>query len=175
MTNQPANDPGQPAGRDAASPVASAISSLKTLPDMRAAIEALVLFLMVVLAGALAGRAGVLVVDPVADRDQLFVVGLSAFIIPALSEELIFRSWIRQGTPIGAVISLLVFMLWHPAQVVLNLPFAHPNFLQPGFLAVVACLGLACTLSRIRSGSIWPAVIIHWGVAMLWKALFAGG
>lgn len=174
MTNQPANDPGQPTGREPLSLVTSALSSLKTLPDMRAAIEALALFLMVLLAGALAWRAGVLVLDPISNRDQLFVIGLSAFIVPALGEELIFRSWIRRGTPIGAVISLLLFILWHPVQVLLNLPFAHPDFLQPGFLSVVACLGLACTLSRLRSGSIWPAVVIHWGVAMVWKALFAG-
>jgi predicted Abi (CAAX) family protease len=40
---------------------------------------------------------------------------------------------------------------------------------------VVATLGLACTLSRIRSGSIWPSVIIHWGIVVVWIALFRGG
>ena len=39
---------------------------------------------------------------------------------------------------------------------------------------MVACLGLACTLTRVRSGSIWPGVVIHWGVVVAWLALFGG-
>ena len=61
---------------------------------------------------------------------------------------------------------------------------AHPGSQAPGETVAAETeseggqgwpsLGLACTLSRIRSGSIWPAAIIHWGVVVVWKALYAG-
>ncbi len=74
----------------------------------------------------------------------------------------------------AAAISLAVFVAWHPFQVLIGSPFAEAVFLQPGYLALVALLGLCCTVSRLRSGSIWPAVVIHWGVVVIWKALFGG-
>lgn len=150
-----------------------AVAGLKRLPDMRGAIEGLLLFLMVVAAGIWAAMSGVLVPNP-APRSDLLAISLSAFLIPALGEELVFRGWQRKGLPVAAVLSLVAFILWHPAQAWLNLPFGRPEFLDPRFLSLVAWLGLACTLSRIRSGSIWPAVIIHWGVVVVWKALYGG-
>lgn len=153
--------------------LSEAVAGLKRLPDMRGAIEGLLLFLMVVAAGIWAAMSGVLVPDP-APRSDLLAISLSAFLIPALGEELVFRGWLRKGLPVAAVLSLVAFILWHPAQAWLNLPFGRPEFLDPRFLSLVAWLGLACTLSRIRSGSIWPAVIIHWGVVVVWKALYGG-
>jgi predicted Abi (CAAX) family protease len=153
--------------------LSEAVAGLKRLPDMRGAIEGLLLFLMVVAAGIWAATSGVLVPNP-APRSELLVLSLSAFLIPALGEELVFRGWLRRGLPIAAVASLLAYILWHPAQELLNLPFGRPEFLDPRFLSLIAWLGLACTLSRIRSGSIWPAVIIHWGAVVVWKALYGG-
>jgi predicted Abi (CAAX) family protease len=150
-----------------------AAAGLKRLPDMRGAIEGLLLFLVVVAAGIWAAMSGVLVPNP-APRSDLLAISLSAFLIPALGEELVFRGWLRKGLPVAGALSLVVFILWHPAQAWLNLPFGRPEFLDPRFLSLVAWLGLACTLSRIRSGSIWPAVIIHWGVVVVWKALYGG-
>ena len=148
-------------------------AGLKRLPDLRGAIEGLLLFLMVVAAGIWAAVSGVLVPDP-APRSEMLAISISAFLIPALGEELVFRGWLRKGAPLAGVISLLAYILWHPAQALLNLPFGRPEFLEPRFLSLVAWLGLACTLSRIRSGSIWPAVIIHWGAVVVWKALYGG-
>ena len=150
------------------------VAGLKRLPDLRGAVEGLILFLMVVAAGVWAARSGVLQGHPLAGaRSEVFTISLSTFFVPSLGEELVFRSWLRKGAPIAAVASLVAFILWHPLQVWLNLPFARPEFLDPRFLGLVAWLGLACTLSRIRSGSIWPAVIIHWGVVVVWIALYA--
>jgi predicted Abi (CAAX) family protease len=148
-------------------------ASLRRLPDFRAALEALILFLVVVAAGVWAATSGVLEPRPVS-RDQVFAISLSAFLIPVMGEELVFRGWIRRGAPVAAVASLLAYIAWHPLQAVLQLPFGRPEFLDPRFLSLVAWLGLACTLTRIRSGSIWPAVIIHWGAVVVWKALYAG-
>jgi predicted Abi (CAAX) family protease len=159
--------------RGATGPLNEIFAGLKRLPDMRAAIEALLLFLLVIAAGYWAASTGVLEPSPITSRGQLLPISLSAFLVPALTEELFFRGWLRKGMPFGAVASLLAYIAWHPVQVWLSLPFARPEFADAGFLSLVAWLGLACTLSRLRSGSIWPAVIIHWGVVVVWIALYA--
>lgn len=153
--------------------VSVAVASLRRLPDLRAALEALVLFLLVLLAGAWAVSDGVLSLAPV-DTNRMTTLWMSAFVMPSLLEEIAFRSWIRRGAPAAAIASFLAFILWHPLQVWLNLPFARQEFTHPGFLMVVASLGFACTLTRVRSGSIWPGVVIHWGVVVAWLALFGG-
>jgi predicted Abi (CAAX) family protease len=148
-------------------------SGLRRLPDLRAALEALIMFLVVVAAGVWAAVSGVLEPKPVS-RDQIFAISLSAFLIPVMGEELVFRGWVRKGAPLAAVVSLVAYIAWHPLQALLQLPYGRAEFLDPRFMSLVAWLGLACTLSRIRSGSIWPAVIIHWGAVVVWKALYAG-
>ena len=157
----------------ATGPVSETIAALKRLPDLRAAIEGVLLFVMVVIAGAWAAHSGVLQLKP-RPTDQLMTTWLSAFIIPTLSEEVLFRGWVRRGAPIAAVGSLLAYLLWHPLQTWIGLPFGRPEFVDPAFLGLVAWLGLACTLSRLRSGSIWPPVIIHWGVVVMWISLYGG-
>lgn len=169
MTEQ-ATPPGRPGPPG---PFAVILAALRRLPDLRAALEALALFLIVLLAGAWAASDGVLNLDPM-DRTQVQTLWLSAFVMPSLLEELVFRGWLRRGAPIPAIASFLAFVFWHPLQVMLNLPFARPEFTSPGFLMVVATLGFACTLTRVRSGSIWPGVVIHWGVVVAWLALFGG-
>ena len=150
-----------------------AFASVRRLPDVRAAIEALILFLLVLLAGAWAVQSGVLVLNP-APRGQIASLWLSVFLWPALIQELAFRSWLRRGAAIAAIVSFVAYIAWHPLQVWLNLPTARPEYRDPFFLMLVASLGFACTLTRIRSGSIWPGVVIHWGVVVAWLALFGG-
>lgn len=172
MTQLPEQDPAPRHG--APGPFAETLASLRRLPDLRAALEALGLFILVLLAGAWAANDGVLTLNPL-DRPHLQTLWLSAFLMPALLEELVFRSWIGgRGAALAAVASFLAFVLWHPVQVWLNLPSARPVFTDPGFLMVVATLGFACTLTRVRSGSLWPGVVIHWGVVVAWLALFGG-
>ncbi|HVY90624.1 MAG TPA: CPBP family glutamic-type intramembrane protease [Hyphomonadaceae bacterium] len=150
------------------------VGALTRLPDLQAALEALILFLVVVAAGVWAVYAGVLQHHPMSSPRDMFVLSLSAFIVPSLGEEVVFRSWVGKGAPMAAVLSLAAYVAWHPLQAVAGLPFGRPEFLDPRVLALIAVLGLACTISRIRSGSIWPAVIIHWGIVVVWKALYAG-
>jgi predicted Abi (CAAX) family protease len=96
----------------------------------------------------------------------------STFLFPSLTEELVFRGWLRKGMNLPALAALLAFVAWHPLQVVIGLPFAQPIFMDWRFLSVVAVLGLACSITRVRSGSIWPGVILHWGTVVIWKTLF---
>ncbi len=72
-----------------------------------------------------------------------------------------------------ALPSIALFVLWHPVQVWLGLPMAQAIFLDLRFLIIAAMLGIACTISWQRSGSIWPAVAIHWAAVIGWKGLLA--
>lgn len=92
-----------------------------------------------------------------------------------MGEEMVFRVALagRQGFW-RAALALALFVLWHPAQVWLGLPMAQPAFLEPGFLLIAAALGLTCTLAWRMTGSIWPAVAIHWVTVVGWKAVLGG-
>jgi predicted Abi (CAAX) family protease len=155
------------------SPARETLAALRRLPDIRAALEALGLFLLVLLAGLWAAQSGVIVFAPL-PPEQRSALWLSAFLWPALGQELAFRSWLGRGAAFAAIASLAAYVAWYPLQAALGLPMARPEFREPYFLLLVACLGLACTLTRVRSGSIWPGVIIHWGVVVAWLALFGG-
>ncbi|MFY0636840.1 MAG: CPBP family intramembrane metalloprotease [Maricaulis maris] len=104
----------------------------------------------------------------------MLAVAAVAFIIPGLTEELVFRVVLGGRTGrIRAALAITAFVLWHPIQVWLGLPMAQTLFLEPGFLAITAALGLACTMAYRFSGSIWPAVILHWLVVVGWKGVTA--
>ncbi len=109
----------------------------------------------------------------------LLILAVIAFVIPSLMEEVLFRGVLQPASLSTArdwavaALSLSAFVLWHPVQVWLGLPMAQPVFTHPGFLALAALLGALCTLLVHRSGSLWPAVGLHWIVVVGWKA--AGG
>jgi|SRR5579871_1412332 len=155
--------------------LASLIGGLLRLPDIKGAVEGLVFFLVVLLAGYGLVEVGALHYNPIQDRQQISSISLSAWFLPAIPEELAFRGWLRKRDYFPAAMSLLLFVAWHPLQVLVHSPFGEAVFLDWRYLAFVFWLGLCCTISRMRSGSIWPSVVIHWGVVVLWKALFDGG
>jgi predicted Abi (CAAX) family protease len=103
---------------------------------------------------------------------------LTILIVPALTEELVFRGplpgknetvhpiyWLTGG--------VLVFVLWHILEALTFLPGAT-LFFTPGFLISAAILGTACAVMRYRTGSLWPAVALHGVVVLLWQVLFGG-
>ena len=108
-------------------------------------------------------------------------MALVAFVLPAFFEELVFRGVLlrkisenRQFPLKRAVIALGLFVLWHPFQSFFTSDARATIFLDPWFLAAVTALGLACTRVYWRTGSLWPAIGIHWLTVVGWKAL-AGG
>lgn len=110
------------------------------------------------------------------DPDAFLFLAAVALVIPALGEELVFRG-ILQPHQLGearewifSALSLAAFVIWHPLQVWLGLPLAQPVFTEPSFLTLVAILGALCTALTHRSGSVWPAVLLHWIVVVGWKA-----
>lgn len=110
------------------------------------------------------------------DPDAFLLLAVIALIVPALGEELVFRGILQPrqfdaaGDWILSALSLVAFIAWHPIQVWLGLPMAQAVFTDPSFLTLVAVLGALCTALTHRSGSLWPSVILHWSVVVIWKA-----
>ena len=114
------------------------------------------------------------------DLATLPMVALGVFFVPALGEEAIFRgalvpSMTVDPAPWTAIgMSTFIYVLWHPLEAFTFLPGARILFCRPDFLAVTALLGLGCALMRWRTGSIWPAVFLHWALVVIWKTWLGG-
>jgi len=104
-----------------------------------------------------------------------------AVFIPALGEELVFRGLLVPGreeagratTPI--LVSTVLFVCWHVFEGLTFMRAAAPIFLRSDFLATTAVLGLSCAVLRHRTGSLWPAVLLHWLEVAGWQIWFGGG
>ncbi len=103
-----------------------------------------------------------------------------ALIAPALGEELLFRAALLPRPQAGPLpwspilLSTGLFVLWHPPQAWLFGPHWARTVLDPWFLLCVAALGLASARLYLRTGSIWPSVLLHWTAVVAWKALLGG-
>lgn len=105
---------------------------------------------------------------------------LVVFFVPALGEEIPFRGLLTPGPgesrrPWAEVaVSTALYTLWHVVEALTFLPGAAPVFLRPDFLLCCAVLGLGCAAMRLRTGSIWPAVILHWALVVVWQTWLGG-
>ena len=111
------------------------------------------------------------------------LLGLRCLITPAITEELIFRvlflphptevfNWQRWS--IWAILSLLVFVIYHPLNAKPLYKEGFPTFLQPIFLTLATLLGITCTITYAFTGSLWIIIFIHWLVVVLWLSFFGG-
>ena len=104
-----------------------------------------------------------------------------ALIVPALGEESVFRGLLipsRRDTrdaTLALLLSTAAFVAWHVVEALTFMRAAAPVFLRPDFLATTAVLGLACGVLRHRTGSLWPAVALHWLEVAIWQVAFGGG
>lgn len=104
-----------------------------------------------------------------------------AVLVPSIGEEVVFRGLLTPGqeegvTALRAILpSTAVFVLWHVFEALTFMPAAAPVFLRADFLATTAVLGLACGWLRWRTGSLWPAVLLHWLEVAGWQIWFGGG
>ena len=102
-----------------------------------------------------------------------------AMVVPAFTEELVFRGLLIPGPGESArpglwvAAGLLAFVTWHVVEALTFLPGAH-LFLTTPFLGGALILGAGCALMRYRTGSLWPAVAFHGLTVWLWQVLFAG-
>ncbi|MBF0815783.1 CPBP family intramembrane metalloprotease [Microbacterium paludicola] len=100
---------------------------------------------------------------------QLIALPLGALInaIPAFGEEIGWRGWLLSALrPLGVWPSLLVtgavWGLWHAPIILLGYNFGRGDVI--GVLLMVAgCMawGVLLGWSRLRTGSVWPAVVAH--------------
>ncbi len=132
--------------------------------------------LIIAVAGAIGGW---LSFSPVNDAQTALLALAILFVVPAFLEEIIFRgillSWFATFSQRwGNWLSIFLFVLWHPFQA---LTFGAPwsaIFLQPSFLFATFILGIVLTHIRIVSQSLWPVIVIHWLLVVVWKLLFGG-
>ena len=113
------------------------------------------------------------------DLSALPLTLLTVLFVPAIGEEAVFRGLLpsRGETAVPAIpiaVSTLLYVLWHPLEGFTFLPGARDLFARRDFLLVTGLLGLACGLTRWRTGSIWPAVLLHWAVVVVWKTWLGG-
>jgi len=103
---------------------------------------------------------------------------LTVLFVPALGEEIPFRGLLVPGPearrPYAAIaISTALYVAWHRLEALTFLPHAT-MFLRPDFLACTAILGLGCAVMRWRTGSLWPAVLLHGGFVVVWQTWLGG-
>lgn len=110
------------------------------------------------------------------------VIGI-ALITPAIVEEVFYRAILlphksEQATLrtkcIWGSISLMVYIFGHPLNALTFFPSGYPTFMHPVFLLAAALLGLICMIVYWRAGSLWPPIIIHWLVIVVWLLLLGG-
>jgi predicted Abi (CAAX) family protease len=104
-------------------------------------------------------------------------------LMPALGEELLFRVLLiptqGEGFPWSAqlawmLLSLGLFVLYHPLAARLWYPQARALFNDPRFLVQATLLGVACSLAYGLTGSLWTPVLIHWLAVVIWLEPFRG-
>jgi predicted Abi (CAAX) family protease len=105
------------------------------------------------------------------------------FVFPGIAEELVFRglvlphrseNWEPGKLRAALAVSVVVFVLWHVVNAWLMFPVARPVFWDWRFLLIVVGLGWTCGWTYLRTGSLWPPVLIHWSIVVIWKACLGG-
>jgi predicted Abi (CAAX) family protease len=158
--------------------IADLLAGIVQLPDRagwRSVLGELAWALPLLLIVAHAGGLAWLQSPPAASTAAMLAATL--FVMPALLEELLFRGVVipRHGPKAKWIaLSVLLFVLWHPLQVVTFGPPWAGSFLDPWFLLVVGILGLALARMYAATRSLWPNVIAHWLVVFGWKTIFGG-
>jgi predicted Abi (CAAX) family protease len=108
---------------------------------------------------------------------------LQLFFLPALLEEILFRllliphpieTAISSDSYLWLVISLGLFIIYHPLNALTFYMPGNPTFMDWRFLVLTGLLGIVCAIVYLLSGSIWSAVFIHWLVVVAWLKVFGG-
>ncbi|NJN92276.1 MAG: CPBP family intramembrane metalloprotease [Leptolyngbyaceae cyanobacterium SL_5_14] len=102
---------------------------------------------------------------------------LMTLFFPATAEETFFRvlllphkteqaslayQWFFGG------ISLILFIIYHPLNATLFVRNARIIFSSFAFLTSAALLAVVCTVAYLKSGSIYPPIVLHWIFVLSW-------
>lgn len=155
------------------------LTSLRTVPSPRGwlfclAVSVVTLALMMLI-GFVTGLYRLQPTEP-----GLALRMLVVFFVPALGEELPFRGLLTPGPNesnrprLEIATSTVLYTFWHVFEAVTFLKTAAGVFLRPDFLLCCAALGLGCAITRRQTGSIWPAVLLHWALVVVWQTWLGG-
>lgn len=155
--------------------IKSAVLTIPTARDWRDCLILLALYGVIYL--PIGFSLGLLRFAPQTSWLTIIGVGLSAFVMPGLTEELVFRVLLiphpKESCPtrtrqLWIGLSWVLFLLYHLH------PFVPAFFRTPAFLTGAGLLGLLCTISYLRSGSFWTPVFLHWAIVITWLLVFGG-
>jgi predicted Abi (CAAX) family protease len=109
--------------------------------------------------------------QPESNWQTIIAVLFSSFWMPGVNEELVFRGLLipRTGARNWSIaFSWLLFLLYHLH------PFVPAFFRTPAFLLGAGLVGIVCTMSYLRSKSIWTAIVLHWSIVAIWLLVLGG-
>ena len=113
----------------------------------------------------------------------MIVLPISLFFIPSLFEEMVFRGFLlphkeRKVPTIRlwfyAAFGIVVFVAWHPINAMTINHSAYAIFTNPLFLSLAALMAIACTITYIKTGSLWVPIAIHWLTVVVWVFFLSG-
>jgi predicted Abi (CAAX) family protease len=102
---------------------------------------------------------------------------------PSLIEETLFRAALLPHPLEGlngwdslawGALSVGLFVAWHPLAGRLWYRQGRRLFDDGRFLLLASLLGVVCVIAYQATGSIWPPVLIHWLVVLIWLELLGG-
>ena len=160
-------------------------ASMILLPDLRDwGITVLLLLGYSAIAVPIGVRSGFLKWRPIEQKPvQVAKTLVFLFLCPTLLEELVFRVILlpypdelnAPAITFGwAMLSLTLFVLYHPINALTLYKAGNPTLFQPIFLGLTALLGLTCTIAYLVTGSLWTISFIHWVVVVIWLFCFSG-
>jgi len=112
------------------------------------------------------------------DIGFLLGFGALAALGTSIIEEALFRGALLRPPPEGgsglwaSLLSAILFALWHPFQTFLYRPLWEAHAWDWWFLLGTGLLGFACARLTLATRSLWPAIALHWLVAIGWKTLY---
>ncbi|WP_254949503.1 MULTISPECIES: type II CAAX prenyl endopeptidase Rce1 family protein [unclassified Cyanobium] len=108
---------------------------------------------------------------------------VALLLTPSLIEETLFRAALLPHPLEGlsawdnlawGALSVGLFVAWHPLAGRLWYPQGRRLFDDGRFLLLAGLLGVVCVIAYQATGSIWPPVLIHWLVVLIWLELLGG-
>ncbi|MDZ8053139.1 MAG: type II CAAX prenyl endopeptidase Rce1 family protein [Aulosira sp. ZfuVER01] len=115
--------------------------------------------------------------------EEIIKILAICLLTPAITEEMFFRVLLlphitedvsRTKKWIWGCISLVIFIVYHPLNALTAYPAGFPTFMNPVFLLQATLLGIICTIAYFQSGSLWPSVVMHWIIVVVWLVFFGG-
>jgi predicted Abi (CAAX) family protease len=160
-------------------------AAISTVPNTEAWLYACFLsLLLTIIALPIGFRWGFLQIEVLrASWQTIAGVIATAFLMPAVTEELFFRVLLlpRSTENVSVLglwfwggVSLAMFIVYHPLNALSFFPKGLKTFFNWVFLVLAALLGIICSIAYLQSGSLWTPVVIHWLAVVIWLLLLGG-